>query len=101
MIRATLRMWVRAGREDEFEDAWRKVASAASRVPGNLRQSLLRGDDPREFVITTDWTDRASFSAFERSEEQDVLTAPLRGLRESARMEVAEVLVHFEGETES
>ncbi|WP_239309864.1 MULTISPECIES: antibiotic biosynthesis monooxygenase [unclassified Frankia] len=96
MIRVTLTMRVRPNREQDFIDVWEKVALAASRATGNLRQSLLR-DGPCAFVITSDWTDREHFQAFERSPEQDALTAPLRDLRESVRMEVAEILVHLEG----
>jgi heme-degrading monooxygenase HmoA len=78
----------------EFEQAWEKVADAASRSPGNLRQTLLRaGED--DYVVTSDWVSRDAFTSFERSPEQDELTAPLRALRTSARMEVAEILVHI------
>ncbi|WP_131744858.1 antibiotic biosynthesis monooxygenase family protein [Frankia sp. Cppng1_Ct_nod] len=95
MIRATLRMRVRPGREEDFTAAWKKIALTASRTPGNLRQALLRGG-PHEFVITSDWDDRESFHAFERSPEQDALTAPLRELRESAQLELTDILSHFD-----
>ncbi|WP_322752822.1 antibiotic biosynthesis monooxygenase family protein [Frankia sp. Cas3] len=96
MIRATLRMRVLPGRDQDFVDAWEKVALAASRAPGNLRQSLLRAG-PREFVIASDWASREAFQTFERSPEQDALTAPLRDLRETVQMDVAEILLHLEG----
>ncbi len=95
MIRATLQLRVRAGREPEFEAAWRLVARATSRWPGNLRQALLREADGG-YVITSDWVDRGAFGSFERSEEQDVLTAPIRALRESARMDIADVILHVD-----
>ncbi|MGF7236965.1 MAG: antibiotic biosynthesis monooxygenase family protein, partial [Frankia sp.] len=95
MIRATLHLRVRAGREPEFEAAWRRVAQATRRWPGNLRQALLRTADGG-YVITSDWVDRGAFGSFERSDEQDVLTAPIRALRESARMELTEVVVHVD-----
>jgi heme-degrading monooxygenase HmoA len=92
-------MKVKAGREDEFEPAWRAIAERARHVPGNLRQALLRDpEDPASFVVTSDWESREAFSRFERSPEQDALTAPLRELRESARMTVHDLLVHLEGE---
>jgi len=90
-------MRVRPGLEQEFEQLWEKVAMEVRRAPGNLRQDLLRGGK-REFVVTTDWTTREAFHAFERSGEQDVLTASLRELRESASMEIADLLVHVEGD---
>ena len=98
MIRATLTMKVHAGREDEFEAAWAAVADVTRRTPGNLRQTLLRaGDETSTFIIVSDWEDRAAFGAFEKSPEQDELTAPLRALRESASMRVDEVVAHLEG----
>jgi heme-degrading monooxygenase HmoA len=98
VVRATLSMKVRAGREADFERAWRAVAEQARRAPGNLRQALLRDpDDPSSFVVTSDWESREAFARFERSPEQDALTAPLRELRESARMTIHELLVHVEG----
>lgn len=102
MIRATLTMQVRAGHEEEFEQAWREVAAQTRLVPGNLRQALLR--DPERsgsFVITSDWQSREAFGRFERSPEQDVLTARLRALRESANMTISELIVHIEGGTDA
>ncbi|WP_322758979.1 antibiotic biosynthesis monooxygenase family protein [Frankia sp. Cr2] len=96
MIRMTLRMRVLPDREQDFVAAWEKVALAASQATGNLRQSLLRAG-PREFVITSDWENRDAFHTFERSPEQDILTAPLRELRETAQMDVSDILIHLEG----
>ena len=99
MVRATLQMKVKAGREADFEQAWRAIAAQVQRAPGNLRQALLR--DPKDatsFVLTTDWESREAFGRFERSPEQDVLTAPLRELRESASMTVLDLVAHLERE---
>jgi len=97
MIRATLYMKVKAGREDEFERAWRVVAARARLVPANIRQTLLRDpEDSTSFVITSDWESREAFGRFERSTEQDTLTAPLRELRESAKMTIHDLVVHIE-----
>ncbi|MEA2289105.1 MAG: hypothetical protein QOD55_1102 [Solirubrobacteraceae bacterium] len=98
MVRATLTLQIRAGREREFERAWHAVAAEVRRAPGNVRQALLRDPaDPRSFVITSDWETPDAFRAFERSPEQDVLTAPVRALRETASMAVHELVVHLEG----
>ncbi len=98
MVRATLFMKVKAGREAEFEPAWRAIAERARTFPGILRQTLMREpEDPASFVVTSDWESREAFHRFERSPEQDDLTAPLRELRESARMTVHDILVHLEG----
>src|SRR3954452_8851327 len=99
MVRATLEMHVKDGRGDEFEEAWRRIAAEVRQAPGNLRQALLRDpNDPNSFVVTSDWESRDAFTQFERSPEQDDLTAPLRELRESGCMSVHELLTHIERE---
>jgi heme-degrading monooxygenase HmoA len=98
MVRATLYMKVKAGRGADFEAAWHKIAEEVRKAPGNVRQTLSRDpEDPDSFVVASDWEDREAFGRFERSPEQDELTAPLRELRESARMTVHEVVTHIEG----
>ena len=97
MVRATLYMKVKAGQEGAFEQAWRRIADQVRLAPGNLRQALLRDpEDPASFVVTSDWESRAAFTSFERSPEQDALTAPMRDMRESGRMTVHELLTHIE-----
>ena len=99
MVRATLTMKVRPGSEAAFEAEWRAIADATRRAPGNVRQALLRSSEaPSTFIITSDWVDRTAFGAFERSPEQEDLTAPLRALRESASMRVDELVVHVDAE---
>jgi heme-degrading monooxygenase HmoA len=99
MVRATLRLTVPPGREEAFERAWHAVAAEVRRTPGHLRQALLREPgEPGTFVVTSDWETAEAFQAFERSPEQDALTAPLRALRASASMTVHKLVVHLEGE---
>lgn len=101
MVRATLYMKVKDGRGPEFEQAWRAIAEQVRTVPGNVRQALARDpEDPDSFVVTSDWSSRDAFTEFERSPEQDDLTAPLRDLRASARMTVHELVVNVEGGTD-
>ena len=96
-MRTTLYMKVKAGREADVERAWRTIAEKVRTAPGNVRQALLRDpEDAGSFVITSDWESREDFHRFERSPEQDALTAPLRELRESARMSVHDLVVHLE-----
>jgi heme-degrading monooxygenase HmoA len=98
MVRATLRITVRPGAEQEFPQVWKGIAEQVRTVPGNLRQTLQQQvDQPRCFVIVSDWTDAAAFRAFERSPEQDALTQPIRRLREDAEMHVYAVLEQLEG----
>ncbi|HYH26180.1 MAG TPA: antibiotic biosynthesis monooxygenase, partial [Blastococcus sp.] len=82
-----------------FEAAWRRAAAEISRVPGNLRQELIRdADDPRTFLITSDWTDRAAVDGFGRSSARETLTEALRDLREDASRNTYEVLAVVPGE---
>lgn len=98
MIRATLHMQVKEGRGSDFEREWRRIAEEVRKAPGNLRQALTRDpEDPDSFIVTSDWVDRETFGQFERSPEQDDLTAPLRELRASAHMTVHELVTHIEG----
>jgi heme-degrading monooxygenase HmoA len=91
-------MRAREGCQAQFEAAWRRAAAEISRVPGNLRQELVRdADDPREFLITADWADRAAVDAFGRSSARETLTAALRDLREDASRGTYEVLAVVPG----
>jgi heme-degrading monooxygenase HmoA len=99
MVRATLYMKVKDGRGADFEFAWRVIAKEVQTAPGNLRQALARDpEDTDSFVVTSDWISREAFGEFERSPEQDELTAPLRELRASARMTVLELVIDIDGE---
>ncbi len=98
MVRATLHMKVKDGRGTDFERAWRAIAEEVRTAPGNLRQALTRDPENSDsFVVTSDWTSREAFGEFERSPEQDELTAPLRELRASAHMTVHELVIDIEG----
>ena len=97
-VRTILRMRTREGCEAEFEAAWRRAAAEIACVPGNRQQELIRdADDPRTFLITSDWTDRAAVDAFGRSSARDSLTAALRDLREDAARNTYEVLAVIPG----
>lgn len=97
MIRAVLTMKVKEGKERDFEKVWRNVAEHTSRVPGNLRQALLIDQaNVGVFVITSDWEDSEAFYHFAYSEEQDILTSPLRALRESSSMSIQTLVMHVE-----
>jgi heme-degrading monooxygenase HmoA len=99
MVRATLYMKVKEGRGNDFEREWRAIAEEVRKVPGNIRQALARDpEDADSFVVTSDWRTREQFGEFERSPEQDDLTAPIRDLRESARMTVQDLIYQIEGE---
>jgi 2-polyprenyl-6-methoxyphenol hydroxylase-like FAD-dependent oxidoreductase/heme-degrading monooxygenase HmoA len=98
-VRTLLRMRAREGCQREFEVAWRRAAAEISRVPGNVRQELMRDEgDPRWFAIVSDWTDRASVDAFGRSAARETLTEALRDLREDATRSTFTVLATVDAE---
>ncbi|WP_052090778.1 FAD-dependent oxidoreductase [Modestobacter caceresii] len=91
-VRTLLRMRVREGCEEQFEDAWRTAAVQIAGEPGNVRQELMRdADDPRTFLIVGEWADRAAADAFGRSAAREALTASLRDLREDADRSTYEI----------
>jgi 2-polyprenyl-6-methoxyphenol hydroxylase-like FAD-dependent oxidoreductase/heme-degrading monooxygenase HmoA len=97
-VRTLLRMRVREGCEQRFEDAWREAAAQIAAVPGNLKQELLRdGNDPRTFLIAADWADRSAVDAFGRSSAREALTEALRDLREDADRSTFELLYGISG----
>ncbi|MGX5657663.1 antibiotic biosynthesis monooxygenase family protein, partial [Geodermatophilus nigrescens] len=97
-VRTLLRMRVREGCEQAFEEAWREAAAQIATVPGNVRQELLRdAADPRTFLVAADWADRAAVDGFGRSEARETLTAALRDLREDADRSTFEVLYGITG----
>jgi 2-polyprenyl-6-methoxyphenol hydroxylase-like FAD-dependent oxidoreductase/quinol monooxygenase YgiN len=64
-----------------------------SHEPGILRQDLMRdADDPRTFLIISDWTDRTTLEEFGRSDRRDRIMAPVREIRESAERHTYEAL---------
>ncbi|MEV8635676.1 antibiotic biosynthesis monooxygenase family protein [Streptosporangium sp. NPDC051023] len=95
-VRAVLTMTVRPESADAFEKEWAVVATWAQRQEGCLRQALCRdtGSEEVTYVITSDWADRDTYKRFETSERQDGITAGLRGLRTSVRMEVLDIIDH-------
>lgn len=72
---------VRPGQEAAFEDLFRTVAAAMASVPGHVRTGLYRQvDGPGRYLVHSEWRDRASFTAFIRSEAFARVTS--RGLSE-------------------
>ncbi|WJK39264.1 antibiotic biosynthesis monooxygenase family protein [Solwaraspora sp. WMMA2056] len=92
-VRAILAMRTRPGCEQRFEDEWRAIADQIRTLAGCLRQDLLRdADDPRSYLIVTDWADRGRLDAFGRSAQRDRLLRVIRDLRESAQRHTYQVL---------
>ena len=55
-------------RAAEFEELWRKRETYLAEVPGFVRFSLLRGDEPGHYASHSLWQSRAAFEAWTRSD---------------------------------
>ena len=96
--RAHLRVRVRPGCEEAFERAWRASVDAVGRVPGCVRQELLRDcADPLGVVVVTTWTDERALREFGRSRLAASVTARLRGFAEPDGQECFAVAEAAEG----
>ena len=97
-VRTILRMRAMPGSERSFERGLREAMDEISRVPGNVRQDLIRdADDPRTFLIISDWTDRTALDEFGRSRHRDRIMAAVREIRESAERHTYEVVQSIAG----
>lgn len=68
-FRVLLRVQVREGLEEAFEDQWRHGDPDVSGHPANRGHWLARVDgEERVYVVVSDWGDEPSFRAFEASE---------------------------------
>lgn len=69
MVTIGMNYRVLAGKEATFETAFRKVLHALRNVAGHVSSTMFRAvDDPNQYVILSEWNDRAAFDAFIASE---------------------------------
>lgn len=59
---------VLAGREEDFERAWRERESYLDTVPGFVQFTLLRRPGDREYISHTVWEDEEAFIAWTNSD---------------------------------
>jgi heme-degrading monooxygenase HmoA len=86
-MRVLLQIDVSPGREKEFEDLWQAHSAHVRSLPDNHGQALLRRtDNPSGYVVLTDWTDEATFRAFEQSAPQQEYLRQLWPMRVSGAM---------------
>ncbi|WP_019358410.1 NAD(P)-binding domain-containing protein [Streptomyces sp. AA1529] len=92
-FRVMLRMEIHPGKEQEFEETWRQVATGIAREPANRGQKLLRSvEDKSVYHVLTDWTDEPSFRAFELSEAHVENRRRLQPFRRGGEMAVTETV---------
>lgn len=86
-FRVMLTMHIHPGREDEFERAWMDGSDVIATQPANLSHTLARGtEDPGTYFIVSEWTDQASFRAYESSPEHLAHRTRLHPYRSHASM---------------
>nr|WP_205861697.1 antibiotic biosynthesis monooxygenase family protein [Planosporangium flavigriseum] len=94
-------MRAREGCEQRFESEWLSAAEKIRTLDGCLRQDLVRdADDPRSYLIISDWADRERLDAFGHSGHRDDLMRVIRDLRESAQRHTYQVLHSVRSEPE-
>lgn len=92
-VRTVVAMRTKKGCEQRFEAEWLSIAEKIQTLDGCLRQDLVRDvDDPRSFLIISDWADRERLDAFGHSEHREQLLQVIRELRESAQRHTYQVL---------
>jgi quinol monooxygenase YgiN len=98
-VRTVLAMRTREGCEQQFESEWLSAAEQIRTLDGCLHQDLVRDtDDPRSYLVISDWADRERLDAFGRSVHRDRLLQVIRELRESAQRHTYQVLHSVQSE---
>jgi 2-polyprenyl-6-methoxyphenol hydroxylase-like FAD-dependent oxidoreductase/heme-degrading monooxygenase HmoA len=98
MIRTMMRMRARPGCEHAVESAWRTVAGQISGLAGNVMQDLLLdADDPRSFVVVTEWADESALHDYENGPVAACLADAVRPLCEKSGTEGYQVMRDLEG----
>ncbi len=65
MVTIGMNYKVLPGKEATFETAFRKVINAMRSIKGHTRTCMCRDiDDPRQYVILSEWSDRDAFDSF-------------------------------------
>ncbi len=70
MVTVGMNYQVLPGKGETFEQVFKAVLDVMGQMPGHTRSSLYRDVfDPTRYVIISDWSDRAAFDAFIRSDQ--------------------------------
>ena len=69
MVTIGMNYAVLKGKESTFENAFRKVVKAMGGIAGHTETHLCRDiDDPQQYLIVSQWSDKGAFDAFIASE---------------------------------
>lgn len=74
MIGCTARVWIKPGKEADFEAVAREMVDAVrAKEPGNIFYSLFRTERPGEYVFIERWQDREAEKAHQAADHVKVL----------------------------
>jgi heme-degrading monooxygenase HmoA len=92
------RLRVAASESGALVDAFRRRAHLVDAAPGFIDLEVWRSDrDPEEVLMVSRWTDRASFTAYMRSDEHEVSHARIDpALQAAIKLERLEHLHTYE-----
>jgi heme-degrading monooxygenase HmoA len=108
LFRVLLRMNIRPGMEQEFEQTWHRVGSAIAQHPANLGHWLCRctgeystdedsTDEDSVYYIISDWVDEPRFREFEHSAAHVEHRTKLHPFRSSGSMATMQVVYEITG----
>jgi heme-degrading monooxygenase HmoA len=98
VFRVMLRMEIKAGVEDDFEQVWTEVGDSVTSHPANLGQWLSKSiDEPGVYYIVSDWVDEPQFREFEHSDGHLTHRQKLHPYRSGGSMVTMNVVAHLRG----
>ncbi len=98
VFRVMLRMQIRPGMEQEFEQTWFQVGKAVTDHPANLGQWLAKSqEEDSVYYIVSDWTDEPRFREFEHSEGHLAHRTKLHPYRSGGSMSTMNVVYAMTG----
>jgi heme-degrading monooxygenase HmoA len=98
VFRVMLRMVIKPGQEEQFEQEWYRSGSVITGQRANLGQWLSRSaDEPGVYYIVSDWTDEPRFREYERSEGHRRHRERLHPYRAEGQMTTMHVLHDLPG----
>lgn len=98
VFRVMLRMEIRSGMEEEFEQTWYQVGKTVTEHPANLGQWLARSqDEDGVYYIVSDWTDEPRFREFEHSEGHLTHRKKLHPFRSGGSMSTMQIVYAMTG----
>jgi heme oxygenase (mycobilin-producing) len=101
VFRVLLRMQIRPGLEQAFEQTWYQIGQVVTGHPANICQWLAKSQDEEGvYYITSDWTDEPRFREFEHSADHLAHRTRLHPFRSGGSMTTMHVVYAMAGTAE-